>query len=203
MECPNCGYANKVNAKFCKQCGIQLKKALLERLNSKINLLAVFIGLAVSVLVLILGSILYGSVAASGTMDLTLYVCLALVTMVFFGGIVAGILGGNEFSDGVINGAFLSLVTVVIVGFVIGVAIFIAMGIIVTFASALNSLGSLGTSTASSLPINTTSSTSGSLEPLFTILKGLVIIILVFVSGALGGSFGVFLKNGVNKLRNK
>jgi zinc-ribbon domain len=204
MECLKCGYENKVDAKFCKQCGMRLKKSLVQRFNSEINLLAVFVGLAVSVLVLILGSILYGSVAASGTIDIYLYVGLVLVSMVFIGSIVAGIFGGHEFYDGALNGAFLSLVTLVIIGFVVGVAIFIAMGILATFASALNSLGSLGTSTApSTTTMPTTSTTSGSLEPLWTIIKGLVIIILVFVFGALGGSFGVFLKNGVNKLRNK
>jgi zinc-ribbon domain len=201
MDCPKCGYANKVDAKFCKQCGIQLKKGLVQRFNNEINLLAVFVGLAVSVLVLILGSILYGSVAASGTIDIYLYVGLVLVSMVFIGSIITGILGGHEFFDGAINGAFLSLVTLVIIGFVVGIAIFIAMGILATLASLFNSLG---TSSAPSTPAMPTSdTTSDSLEPLFIIIKGLVIIILVFISGGLGGSFGVFLKNGVNKLRNK
>jgi hypothetical protein len=201
MDCPKCGYENKVDAKFCKQCGMQLKKGLVQRFNSEINLLAVFVGLAVSVLVLILGSILYGSVAASGTIDIFVYVSLVLVSMVFIGSIVTGILGGRELYDGAINGAFLSLVALIILGFVVGVAVFIAMGIAAALASAFNSIG---ITTASSTPAMPTSSgSSGSLELLFIIIKGLVIIILVFVSGALGGSFGVFLKNGVNKLRNK
>jgi hypothetical protein len=203
LECPECGHENKTNVKFCKKCGKNLKKNYIERFNSQINLLAVFAGLAISTLILILCSFLYGSVAVSGAIDLTIYIGLVLVTMVFVGGITTGIVVCRDFEDGMINGLFMSLIALTILGFILGIILLITMGIAASIASALKPFAS---STASQTPsyLNTASnSNSNSLEPLYTFLKGIIIIILVFVAGALGGSFGVFLKNGIKKARNR
>lgn len=202
MECPECGHDNKNNVKFCKKCGKNLKKSYIERFNSQINLLAVFAGLAISTLVLILCSFLYGSIAVSGAIDLTIYIGLVLVTMVFVGGITTGIVGCSDFEDGMINGLFMSLIALTILGFILGIILLITMGIAASIASALKPFTSSTSQTPSYLNTATTSN-SNSLEPLYTFLKGIIIIILVFVGGALGGSFGVFLKNGITKARNK
>jgi hypothetical protein len=206
--CPNCGFDNKINAKFCKKCGKEFKKGFADRFNNAINLLAVFIGLGISVLVLILGSFLYGGIVAKGAIDLITYVGLVLVTMVFLGSIVTGIIGCRDFYDGAANGVFLSLIALIIIGFVVGVALFIYMGYVSAIASAFSSLGTSAASStsavsnASTSAVSNTTTTSGntSLEPIFTIIKGIIIILLVFVAGGIGGSFGVFLKMGVNKL---
>lgn len=202
MECTECGHENKNNVKFCKKCGKNLKKSYIERFNSQINLLAVFAGLAISTLVLILCSFLYGSIAVSGAIDLTIYIGLVLVTMVFVGGITTGIVGCGDFEDGMINGLFMSLIALTILGFILGIILLITMGIAASIASALKPFASSTSPTPSYLNTATTSN-SNSLEPLYTFLKGIIIIILVFVGGALGGSFGVFLKNGIKKARNK
>jgi hypothetical protein len=70
------------------------------------------------------------------------------------------------------------------------------MGIAAAISSALQPYSS---SMASSSPWRTTGTTSSATdtrESVFTIIKGIIIIVLVLISGAVGGSFGVFLKNG-------
>jgi hypothetical protein len=47
---------------------------------------------------------------------------------------------------------------------------------------------------------SSTSSSTDSLDFYFTIIKGIIIMILIFVFGALGGSFGVFLKKGLKNI---
>ncbi len=195
-QCPHCGFNNKVNAKFCKQCGKKMEKGLIQVFNDKINFLAVFIGLGVSCIVLIIGSLLFGSVVASASLDLSIYVGLVLISMVFFGGITTGIVGCEDFKDGAMNGLFMSLVALVILGFVVGVFLFVAMGITAAIASAFKPYASSAASSTSSLGASSTTSSSNSFDFVFNIIKGIIIVVLVFVSGAVGGSVGVFLKNG-------
>lgn len=191
--CPYCDFNNKPHAKFCKQCGRKLEKNFIGKVNDEINLFAVFIGLGVATIVLILGSLLFGLIVASASLDLSIYVALVLVVMVFSGGTATGIAGCREFKDGAINGMFMSLVALVILGFIVGLFIFIAMGITAAVSSAFSSYS--GSATSSSLG-GYSSSSSGSFDYLSTIIKGIVIMVLIFISGAVGGSFGVFLKNG-------
>lgn len=194
--CPHCNFNNKPQAVFCKQCGKQLEKNFINRFNDEINLLSVFIGLAISCIVLIVGSALFGSIVASASLDLSIYVGLVLVAMVFLGGTATGIVGCHEFKDGAMNGIFMSLVTLVILGFLVGFVLFIAMGITAAMSSAFPyaSTSSLGTSSS------TATSDGFSLEFIYSIIKGIIIIVLVFLAGAVGGSFGVFLKNGLKEV---
>lgn len=196
--CPHCNFNNKPHATFCKQCGKKLEKNLISRINDEINLFAVFIGLGVSCIVLMIGSILFGAIVASASLDISIYIGLVLIFMVFCGGTATGITGCREFKDGAANGMFMSLVALVILGFVVGVILLIAMGITASIASALKPYASTAASSTSSFS-TTSSNTSNnnSLDFIFNIIKGLIIIVLVFISGAVGGSFGVFLKNGL------
>lgn len=198
-KCPHCSFKNKADAKFCKQCGKKLEKNIISRFNDEINLLAVFIGLSVSCIVLIIGSVLFGSIVASASLDLSIYVGLVLIAMVFCGGITTGIAGCREFKDGAMNGLFMSLIALVILGFVVGVVIFVAMGITAAIASAFKPYASTAAS-SSSLGTSSTTSNSNSFDFVFNIIKGIIIIVLVFIAGAVGGSFGVFLKKGFKNL---
>lgn len=190
-KCPDCGFDNKDNAVFCKQCGKKLEKSLMGRLNDEINFLAVFIGLAVSCIVLIIGSFIFATVIASPGSDLTLYIGLVLILMVLLGGMTTGIIECREYKEGVINGLMLSLIALVILGFIIGVILFIVMGIAGAIASAFKPYASLiGQSTSS----YTTNNSSSNLDLIETVAKGFVMTVLVFISGAIGGSLGVFLK---------
>lgn len=201
--CPHCNFNNKTTAKFCKQCGKNFEKNLIDRINDDINLFAVFIGLGISCIVLIVGSFLFGSIVASASLDISIYIALVLIFMVLCGGTATGIAGCSEFKDGAVNGMFMSLVALVILGFVLGIVMFITMGIAASIASAFKPYASTAASSTSSLA-TTSGSTSNdnSLDFIFSIIKGIIILVLVFISGALGGSFGVFLKNGFMNLRD-
>lgn len=198
-KCPHCNFLNKESAMFCRNCGKNMDKSLLSRFNDEINLFTVFIGLGVSSIVFIIGSFLFGSVVASASLDVSIYIGLVLIVMVFCGGTATGIAGCEDFKDGAVNGLFLSLIGMVILGFVIGVILFITMGITAAMSSAF---GSYSSTSASSLGTTSTTSDSGSLDFIFTIIKGIIILIMVFLSGAVGGSFGVFLKNGLKNVIN-
>nr|WP_243687678.1 hypothetical protein [Methanobacterium formicicum] len=157
---------------------------------------AVFIGLAVSCIVLIIGSLLFGAIVASASLDISIYIGVVLVFMALCGGTTTGIVCGHKFKDGAINGFFMSLVALVILGFIVGLFLFIAMGITAALSSAFSSYSS--TATSSSLG-SSTSSSAGSGDFFLTIFKGIVIMILIFVFGAVGGSFGVFIKKSPKK----
>ena len=62
MDCKKCGYNNKADALFCKKCGTDLTehKNIISRMNSQINLLAVFIGLIFSIIILFIGALSFG-----------------------------------------------------------------------------------------------------------------------------------------------
>ncbi|BDZ71456.1 zinc ribbon domain-containing protein [Methanobacterium petrolearium] len=196
-KCPHCNFLNKATALFCRNCGKKMDKSLFTRLNDEINLFSVFIGLGVSCIVFIIGSFLFGSIVASASLDVSIYVSQVLIVMVFCGGTATGIVGCEDFKDGAINGLFLSLIGLVILGFVIGVMLFITMGIAAAMSSAF---GSYSSTSASSLGTSTVTSDSWFLDFFFTIIKGMIILIMVFISGAVGGSFGVFLKNGLKNV---
>jgi len=171
MACPNCGYNNNPNAVFCKKCGANLftgEMNLINRINSRINLLTVFLGLAVSIIVLFIASIFYGSLVASGTLNLIAFIALILFSMTFIGVIVTGLLGNDNSSDGLINGGVLSLILLINLGFIIGVIwlIFIAVSSYLTSALQTYTGGLISTSNI----VNNTS-TSNTVESFSTIIQ--------------------------------
>lgn len=116
-----------------------IEESRVNRINKRINLVAVFLGLIVSIIILFIGAIyFYGLYLSSPNLEsITLFIGTVLLAMAFFGSIISGILGGEDFNDGAINGAFLSLVIVVFVCFTIGIIFFVLMGIAGAFTSAL------------------------------------------------------------------
>lgn len=199
MNCPKCGFSNNTNAVFCKKCGYNLneKKSVLNRFNDQINLLSVSLGLIVSIIILFIGAILLGGIIIFRTMPMNVYIILVLLAMAFFGAITTGILGRENFYDGSINGAFLSLIILINLGFLIGIILFVMSGITSSFASAF---GSQLTSSALTSSSTATTSSEGVLNSLLSIIKFIASVILIFIAGALGGSFGVFIKKGFKNL---
>ena len=194
MVCPNCGYNNNPNAVFCKKCGANLftgEMNLINRINSRINLLTVILGLMVSIIVLFIASIFYGSLVASGTLNLIVFAALILFTMTFIGGIVTGLLGNDNPSDGLINGGFLSLILLINLGFIIGVIwlIFIAVSSYLTSALQTYTGGLISTSNI----VNNTS-TSNTVESFSTIIQFILILIASFFGGVFGGGLGAYIK---------
>ena len=192
-HCLHCGCVNRFNANFCKHCGKEFKINFIIRFNNAINFLAILIGLSISVLVLILSPFFYGAIFELSTIDNTIYIGLVLITVVFTGSLVTGIIGSRDLYDGAINGVFLSLITLITIGFFIGVLMLVTIDKTTTI-SIFHLLGTSAASTTSAL--NKTSSISS----LFIIIKGIIIILLLFVAGIFGGSLGVTLKSGVKTI---
>ncbi len=194
MVCSNCGYNNNPNAVFCNKCGANLVKGemnFINRINSRINLLTVFIGLAVSIIVLFIASIFYSSLVASGTLDLIIFIALILFSMTFIGGIVTGLLGNDNFSDGLINGGFLSLILLINLGFIIGLIwlIFIVVSSYLTSALQTYTGGLISTSNF----VNNTS-TSNPMESFLNIIQFILILMISFFGGILGGGLGAYIQ---------
>ena len=197
--CPYCNFGNNLQAHYCKKCGKKLNQNFISRFNNDLNLFAVFIGLGVSCIVLIISSLIVGYIIVAATLDVSIFVAVVLMFMVFCGGITTGIVGCDDVKEGARNGIFMSLIAMVILGFVVGGLLFITMGIAATISQSLQPYYSSLAST-SGTTITTSSTTSNSSELVFTIIKGILIMVLVFISGAVGGSFGVFLKKGLKDL---
>ncbi|HEX3013228.1 MAG TPA: zinc ribbon domain-containing protein [Methanobacterium sp.] len=203
--CPKCGTENKDNAEFCKNCGYNLKgpeKSFIGKLNDKINILGVYIGIAISLLVLVVASVLYGILVASGKLDVMGFVYLVSLSMMFIGGFVTSIICCKTYSEGLTNGGFVGLVSLVNFGFIVGILWFVAMAVLGAMA---NAFGSLGGSSASSAITNTSSSSyaptnstfsAGSVLPMVEVILLPILIILV---GMAGGWFGVFIKKLVRE----
>jgi uncharacterized membrane protein len=156
-------------------------------LNGQINLLSVFIGLIFSIIILFIGALLFGRIITSGSNYIPIYIGIILAAMAFFGSIVASILGSKNSSEGYTNGFFLSLVIIVFGAFILGILLFVAVGILASLANALGSFSSLA-------PAQTTDST-GSIYDWLNLFGGIGMIILVFLFGGMGGGLGYYIKN--------
>jgi hypothetical protein len=156
-------------------------------LNGQINLLSVFIGLIFSIIILFIGALLFSGIITSGSSYIPIYIGIILVAMAFFGSIVASILGSRNSNEGYTNGFFLSLVILVFGGFILGILLFVVVGILASLANALGSFSSLA-------PANTTDST-GFIYGWLNLIEGIGIIILVFLFGGMGGGIGYYMKN--------
>ena len=200
MYCKKCGSDNKSDVQFCKKCGATLKgkNSLITRLNGKINILGVSIGLIISILVLFIGAVLFTDMVKSNGLPIPSYLLLIFLLMAFLGSILPGILGSKNASEGYVNGGFLSLVILVLTGFIFGILLFAAMGIV----AALSSVFGSGTSTSalSSLNSSASSSGTGSLDGLIYIVEFIVSIILIFVAGIVGGGLGFYIKSGIKEI---
>lgn len=105
-------------------------------------------------------------------------------------------MSNNEFYDGIINGAFLSLIILVFTGFTLGILLFVFMSVYTAMMSSLSSLAPAATQT-------TTSQGNVTYYNWINLIESIVFIIGFFFAGMLGGAFGTFLKQGINKLRRK
>ena len=136
MKCTECGNDNKSDALFCKKCGLNLKNNnIINRINSRINLLAVLIGLCV--IILIVCSFLFIGIAKN--YSLPFYIAIVLFTMALIGSIFTGAFGNDNEKDGMINGGILSLVILLFTSFMVGIILLAFMGIGSIMASSLGS----------------------------------------------------------------
>jgi hypothetical protein len=95
--------------------------------------------------------------------------------------------GSKNSSEGYTTGFFLSLVILVLGGFILGILLFVVVGILTSLTTALGSFSSLA-------PAHTTDST-GFLYDWLNLIEGIGIIILVFLFGGMGGGLGYYIKS--------
>jgi hypothetical protein len=169
------------------------------QINDEINLLAVFIGLVISIFILFLGASSFGGVASTGMANVLNYIFMVLMAMIFFGSIVSGFLGSTKLTNGLINGAFLNLVIMVLTGIVMGIFLFLLVGIEASINNALNSLvSSSGLNTFVTAPtINLSSAIFGNQ---FGWLQLILVGILMFMAGIIGGGAGFYLKQIIKQI---
>ncbi len=203
--CPSCGKSIKKDVKFCKNCGKtlgEITKNKIQRMNDKINILAITIGFTVSALFLVIGSVVYGVLLSGQYIDITSYIALVAMTMLFFGGMVIGIIDCNDYSDAKISGGFFTLIYLNIIGLIAGfsfsstVAIASMMSQILPFSSSDYTTPST-TDYAQTLTNTTSADSSFDANALFYLLKIIILIILIMISGVVGCCFGVFLKKAI------
>ena len=168
------------------------------QLNNRINLLAIFLGLIISIIILFIGVASFGNGVSTGINNIFIYVLAMIVAMVFFGSFVTGILGSKKFYDGFLNGGFLSLILIIFTSLVIGILLFVVVGIEASINNALNSLVStsiLG-SFVSAPSVNLTSNILGTNGFTFINIIELIIgIVFIVFIGGIGGGLGAYLKN--------
>jgi hypothetical protein len=168
------------------------------QINSRINLLAVLLGLIISIIILFIGVASFGGVVSAGTNNIINYILVMIVGMVFFGSAVTGLLGARNFYDGFLNGAFLSLVLLIFSGLVIGIILFVFVGIEASINNAINSLvsssvfGSFISTPSINLTNNILGNNSFTVLNIFELIIGSVFVVII---GGVGGGLGAYIKN--------
>ena len=194
--CKYCGTKISQDAQFCKKCGksFQEENSLIFRINSKINLFSVLLGLIVTLIIFFIGIGFLGMVIVNG-MDVLLYLFLILFAMLFFGGLTTGILGSNTIKGGLINGGTLSIITFLILGFIVGILAFISIGLAASIASAFSGIGTTSAATAAASNL-TVPNLSNSLDAIFFLIQIILTLIISFLAGFGGGAVGAWIKGG-------
>lgn len=193
--CKYCGSKINQDAQFCKKCGksLQEENSLIFRINRKINFFSVLLGLIVTLIIFFIGIGFLGTVIVNG-MDVLLYIFLVLFSMLFFGGLTTGI-GSNTIKGGLINGGTLSIITFLILGFIVGILAFISIGLAASIASAFSGFGTSSATTAATSNFNVPN-LSDSLDSIFLLIKIILIPIISFLAGFGGGAVGAWIKGG-------
>ncbi len=173
-------------------------KSFIKHINKSINPLALIVGLAVSVIVLIIVSFISGALLViTGIDSIIFYGIITLVAMTFIGGLITSFLGSQHIDEGAINGTILSTLLLIGMGLIVGFILFVVVGYI---SSLLASFSSIGPSTALNVTSGATTQTSSSnpITSWLNIIYGIVGIILTIIAGAGGGALGVIVKKKFN-----
>ena len=203
-HCPNCGSEISDDSEFCSECGYNLsnnnyqapvvKSGFFNTLNEKVNYSIIIFSFVVFGVFLFVGSIVWSSFLANGSLDMITYILLTVVLAVFFGGIFAGYMGCEDKSYVLPNFSMYlgSIFAVVLCG--IGLIFTFLMGILANISSAFSSLG--GSSSYSSSHQPSASNFSPSVDLSF-ILKIILFVLLIPVAAYFGVYLGYILKNNI------
>lgn len=204
-HCPNCG--NEISdddVDFCTECGHSLSnsvipadvnsKGFFDNLKDKTSFPVIVFSFIIFGIFLFIGSIIWSSFMADGSIDLITYLLLTIVFSVFFGGIFAGYFGCKDESYVVPNISMYlgSIFAVVLCG--IGLIFTFLMGIL-SFLGSLYSSTLGGSSYGSEYQPAASSYVSSSDLSFF--FKIILFILLIPVASYLGVYLGYFLKQNI------
>ncbi|MGN0092876.1 MAG: hypothetical protein ACI37V_00325 [Methanobrevibacter sp.] len=128
MKCPNCGTDNNNNEAKCRKCGYNLDivkeysvrgndDKLISRIDSNTSFIGVMIGFIIFGISLFLSSFLYNPYLINGTVSYTIYLGIIILTSLFTGSFVMGIVSCNNLRDANTNGlSFLVISYLIILG---------------------------------------------------------------------------------------
>lgn len=198
-HCPKCGNdIDDEDIEFCTECGHKLSnkniktnsKGFFDKLNEKTSFSVIIFSFIIFGVFLFIGSIVWSSFMANGSIDLVTYLLLVIVFSVFFGGIFVGYFGCRDESYIIPNFSIYlgSIFSVVLCG--IGLIFTFLMGVI----SILSSIAPFGSS--NSISQTSTPSYAPSVDLSF-IFKLVLFILLIPVASYIGVYLGYFLKKNI------
>lgn len=165
--------------------------------NQKVNIIGIYIGLAVSLIVPVFCFFLFGSDLLKGKIQIMSVLYNTFPPMILFGGFITSLLCSKRYSEGIFNGVSLSLIFVFNLAIIIGVILLIVMAIVGAVVAPLMEAFS---SVAGPISQNTTSSSTAALDFGSYLGNIFLLIVLIFLCGGLGGWLGVWVKKTVNAI---
>lgn len=204
-HCPNCG--NEISdedIEFCTECGCNLSNAVIRidnnsegffyNLDEKASFPIIVFSVIIFGIFLFIGSIIWSSFMANGSIDFITYLLLTIVFSVFFGGIFAGYFGCKDKSYILPNFSIYlgSIFAVLLCG--IGLIFTFLMGILSILSSIFSS--TLGSASYGNTYHPTTLNYTSSVDLSF-IFKIILFILLLPVASYLGVYLGYILKQNI------
>ncbi len=164
---------------------------LIFKINQKINIAAIYIGLVISLIVPVIGLFIFSPGLLTGEIQISNIVYYIFPPMILFGGFITSLICCKKYSDGLINGGFLGLIFVFNLALIIGIIILILMTVIGAVAPLINTLNSI----ASIFSQNPSSLSTISFDFGSYLIDIFLLTILILILGAAGGWLGVWVKN--------
>ncbi|MGF7118907.1 hypothetical protein [Methanobacterium oryzae] len=169
---------------------------LIVKINQKVNITAIYIGLVTSLIVPAIGLFIFGPGLLSGEIQISNILYYIFPPMILFGGFITSLICCKNYSDGLINGGFLALIFVFNLALIIGIIILILMTVIGAVSPLINTLNSIASIFSQNLsPLSTISFDFGGY------LIGIFLLtVLILILGAVGGVLGVWVKNVIKAI---
>ena len=199
-HCPNCGNEISYGNEFCTECGYDLingtrgaeinnPNGFFDSLSQKINIAVIIFSFIIFGIFLFVGSIVWSSLMANGSIGFSTYLLLTIIFSVFFASIFVGYFACRDKSYVIPN--FLVYIASIYA------AILLICGFLFTFfmgiTSALSSIFPLGSS-SSSATTSTAQNITSSLDLSF-IFEVILFILLIPVVSYMGIYVGYYFKD--------
>lgn len=204
-HCPNCGCELDIDNEFCSECGYDLRNnvsleqkdmplGFFDNLTQKTCFPIIVYSFIVFGIFLFVGSIIWSSIMANGSIDFLTYIILTVTFSVFLAGIFLGYFGCNDQSYVLPNFLVHMGCVYSVVLCVIGLIFTFLMGIFGMLSSIFPSGGSNPAYPGASQSI------ASNYVPSFDLsgyLKIFILILVIPVASYLGIYLGYFLKENI------